>query len=386
MNSLLDRFEAVKRIPKSLRLGMAFTGALLLLFYLFGQYAEAILASPMLQTFGLAFDSLTMVLLYALFAAGLLFLNFALIDRRLLEQDKLYQEIQLYDEAPEIHFVVLRLRKRADKARRSGWVALFLAIALIALAIALLLRTIEQSDIPQAEREKVTTLQRLLASAKAARTEADKTLSTPVPSTEGNQRALNFPTINIDKLNTAELSVHETNWEVLASIMDVKPAGKTANQTFQSFVRNTFLDRPLNVQAGILRSYIAQLDLIVGNIEPELERAKKALDAATGNGDPLSTRNLSPVLVRFGAVFILMFLTQTLINLYRYNIRIAAFYDSRADILELSSVVPEVLHNIGDTLSPDSYDFGKPARTPAQHAVDLAKELVSQGGKAIRRG
>jgi hypothetical protein len=44
---------------------------------------------------------------------------------------------------------------------------------------------------------------------------------------------------------------------------------------------------------------------------------------------------ISTAITRTGAVLLLVFGAQVLINFYRYNLRLAAFYDSRADALEL---------------------------------------------------
>lgn len=87
---------------------------------------------------------------------------------------------------------------------------------------------------------------------------------------------------------------------------------------------------------------------------------------------------ISTSVARIAAVLLLIFGVQVLINFYRYNLRLAAFYESRADALELlgdSSL--EGLGSIVSSLSPDLIDLGKPPNTPTQEMVELAKSIAS---------
>jgi hypothetical protein len=65
------------------------------------------------------------------------------------------------------------------------------------------------------------------------------------------------------------------------------------------------------------------------------------------------------------------------VTLYRYSSRLAAFYDSRADALQL---VPIEAFDSAETsvavLGPDKLDFGKTPRSAIENAVDLAKEIL----------
>ncbi len=91
---------------------------------------------------------------------------------------------------------------------------------------------------------------------------------------------------------------------------------------------------------------------------------------------------VSTVTTRVGSVLILLFLVQILVSLYRYNIRLAAYYDARADGLELVTTgSSEQIESIVRALSPESIDFGKSPMSPATHAVDLAKEILAIKGK-----
>lgn len=74
---------------------------------------------------------------------------------------------------------------------------------------------------------------------------------------------------------------------------------------------------------------------------------------------------------RFGVVLIMVFLVQILVSLYRYNMRLSAFYFGRADALVLLNKMPSELRTLVDVISPDKLDFGKPPRTPAEEAGGL---------------
>jgi hypothetical protein len=74
---------------------------------------------------------------------------------------------------------------------------------------------------------------------------------------------------------------------------------------------------------------------------------------------------------RFGVVLILVFLVQILVSLYRYNMKLSAFYFGRADALVLFGRLPNTLRALVDIISPDKLDFGKPPRTPAEEAGGL---------------
>jgi hypothetical protein len=92
-----------------------------------------------------------------------------------------------------------------------------------------------------------------------------------------------------------------------------------------------------------------------------------------------SSFTASEVTTRIGSVIILLFLVQILVPLYRYNTRLAYFLDARADILALLPETALTVEQLIAVLAPEAIDFGKPPRTPAQEAVDLAKQLLAAG-------
>lgn len=105
-----------------------------------------------------------------------------------------------------------------------------------------------------------------------------------------------------------------------------------------------------------------------------VDQTKALREAAAGNNPTSVWATLS---TRVASVLLLLFLVQILVTMYRYSIRLAAFYDARADTLQLSASLSSVqLAELVTALSPDGLDFGREPRSPAQHAIDLAKELI----------
>jgi predicted PurR-regulated permease PerM len=91
---------------------------------------------------------------------------------------------------------------------------------------------------------------------------------------------------------------------------------------------------------------------------------------------------ISTIVTRIGSVLLLVFLVQILVTLFKYNIRLAGYYDSRADALELldDGNGPD-LERIAAIFASESLDFGKAPPSPAQHAIDLAREIISSTKK-----
>jgi hypothetical protein len=70
----------------------------------------------------------------------------------------------------------------------------------------------------------------------------------------------------------------------------------------------------------------------------------------------------------------IIFLVTILTPLYRYNIRLATYYDARADVLEMMDTH---LKSVGFTqiataVTP-TFDFGKPQATPIEQVIELVR-------------
>jgi len=80
---------------------------------------------------------------------------------------------------------------------------------------------------------------------------------------------------------------------------------------------------------------------------------------------------------RFGPMFVILFVIALLMPLYRYNLRLAAYYYARGDTLLLlaEGVSSEKFMSIVSLLTPETYDFSKPPKLPLAALTDLVKEL-----------
>jgi hypothetical protein len=86
---------------------------------------------------------------------------------------------------------------------------------------------------------------------------------------------------------------------------------------------------------------------------------------------------------RIAVIVLVIFLVQVLVNLYRYNMRLAAFHDARAHALTIAlasgqspaSWLPD-FRDLAATLSPSEVDFGRAPNVPAKDLVDLTREVV----------
>ena len=79
---------------------------------------------------------------------------------------------------------------------------------------------------------------------------------------------------------------------------------------------------------------------------------------------------------------LLLFLLATLGALYRYSLRLAGFYHSRADALELlqAGLDPNQqkgMSALATDMAADKVEFGK-AATPSDQAIELAKAIASR--------
>lgn len=107
---------------------------------------------------------------------------------------------------------------------------------------------------------------------------------------------------------------------------------------------------------------------------------------------PNSYAIVSAITTRVGSILLLLFLVRILVPLYRYNIRLAAYYDARADALEVTrlnkdavdkdEVDIELFEKLTSSLSPDSIDFAKPPSAPTQEVLDFLKQVLTS--KQIR--
>jgi hypothetical protein len=83
---------------------------------------------------------------------------------------------------------------------------------------------------------------------------------------------------------------------------------------------------------------------------------------------------------RFGTLAIITFLISLSMSLYRYNIRLYAFYMARTDALRMKGELGEVsLISLASSLTP-GVDFGKTPQTPIEQILELVRVAGSVKG------
>jgi hypothetical protein len=161
--------------------------------------------------------------------------------------------------------------------------------------------------------------------------------------------------------------------------------------------RIEFLSRSLR-QESVPPEIATRINKDIESLEKDIDRRNANIDkiftrlsdpqphAQNNDADNAAKFALSLLSTKIGAVLLLVFGAQILVMLYRYNIRLGAFSDSRADMLQLADAKTlETRYGLATLLSPDALEFGKPPSSPSKHAVELAKEILSsiKSGKGL---
>jgi hypothetical protein len=78
---------------------------------------------------------------------------------------------------------------------------------------------------------------------------------------------------------------------------------------------------------------------------------------STNNFDS-SKLNVAELASQIGSVIVLIFLVQILFRVFKYLIRVGAFYNAKADALELKEINPELdVYKLFDSMTPTAYDI-----------------------------
>lgn len=111
------------------------------------------------------------------------------------------------------------------------------------------------------------------------------------------------------------------------------------------------------------------------NAQALLDRVKTRDVEGTKTADDNQATNalIASAVTRFGVIFVLMFLAQALINLYRYALRLSAFYRSRAVMIVLTEGDMDAMERASKTLSADHVSLGREPRSPIEDAKRLAE-------------
>lgn len=90
---------------------------------------------------------------------------------------------------------------------------------------------------------------------------------------------------------------------------------------------------------------------------------------------------ISAIATRVGAIVLLLFLIKILVPLYRYNVKLASYYDARADALQMGLLegryTLQSFETLAVILTPAKIDFTASPDSPADQAIELAKHVVA---------
>jgi hypothetical protein len=103
--------------------------------------------------------------------------------------------------------------------------------------------------------------------------------------------------------------------------------------------------------------------------------------ASSSAKDDLFIKLLQTSITRFGLLAVVGFFVSILVSLYRYNVRLAAFYMARADVLRLyaPNIASSDFALLATVLSP-TVEFGKAPQPPLGQLIEMAK-TVKEAGK-----
>ena len=130
-----------------------------------------------------------------------------------------------------------------------------------------------------------------------------------------------------------------------------------------------------SIQLGQLANQVG-----LERLQSEVGGLKEQPSTPSSGKDDLFLRLLQTSITRFGLLAVVGFFVSILVSLYRYNVRLAAFYMARADVLRLYA--PDIAISdfalLAAVLSP-TVEFGKAPQPPLGQLVEMAKAAKEAG-------
>ncbi|MDX6611152.1 MAG: hypothetical protein QOD75_338 [Blastocatellia bacterium] len=139
---------------------------------------------------------------------------------------------------------------------------------------------------------------------------------------------------------------------------------------FNDFSRANSLPGSSGALLEYYKTKLAATDKLYENL---YEAMTKQISDRTENNK--SGLNWSSTILRIGVIGLLVFLTQILVSLYRYNSRLIAFYRSRRDALLIADQKYSDVKQFAELLYPATLDFGKEPSHPIREMVDFIKSV-----------
>ncbi|NOD88232.1 MULTISPECIES: hypothetical protein [unclassified Ruegeria] len=135
----------------------------------------------------------------------------------------------------------------------------------------------------------------------------------------------------------------------------------------------------------------SNIEAALGPITSRLEERGSGSDGPAALVSNFTSEFLFIALARLLILALIFFAVRILINLYRYFLRLSAYYDARADGLALARApgeglkerMPENIAEVFGALSPDLVDLGAPVKSPMTEVVDAATKLADAAARAV---
>ena len=199
----------------------------------------------------------------------------------------------------------------------------------------------------------------------------------------------------VEDVETGELAGRETEAPIGGDATAVS-AGLTDGKRYMAWSIGPFLDAVRNSNM-VLRSEIFdtadKLEALTKNWALEWEERERSatilaqLRAADKTGD--LWRNISSLVARLAVIALLIYLVNILVNLYRYNMRLAAFYQARGDAIDtalavgadLSGLAGTSLAELAGSHTPEDVTFGARPAPPTEAILNAIKDVakIAQG-------
>jgi hypothetical protein len=113
-----------------------------------------------------------------------------------------------------------------------------------------------------------------------------------------------------------------------------------------------------------------------------LQKERARIDPSQGEHPWMESVFVQVQASRIGVILVILFFVNILLNIYRYSFRLAGHYDARADALALAQTpLGPRFEQLARAMSPDTVDFGRAPRNPAEQLLDVAREAVSSRAK-----
>lgn len=248
--------------------------------------------------------------------------------------------------------VVIILRNRATRLRLQGTFILFLILFTLFGGLWLLQRAEESA--PKVDNQRISQLKNRIDYYQMV-------IISPITEKQKPIKDFAFRYLSNDEDFIKSL------WDAIDKIVPgltekgKKDRGLTKNDIKEQI--NNLVESP-SLEVNNLKEYKNQLKETIVELKKDLQNEKIP---PKDSGDANFTL-VSLISTKIGVAVLLIFLVQILVTLYRYNARLASFYDARADALQIKSFNDDKMKSIISLLAADNLEFTK-APSPLSHKV-----------------